>query len=150
MGVPIFHRWADGVQAKDVIGYGTSGYVALLPNSNEVIKVPHPGDTDAHIHCAREIEVYKRFETTQGCRPQSIVGYRGLCDDGSLRLEYAAGGNFKQHLSISRDKIKMQDIFGWAEQAAQSLVFCHSNSVLHGDICCNNFSLDQYLNLKLS
>ena len=149
MGGHIFHCWADGIKAKDVIGYGTSGYVALLPNSNEVIKVPHPGDADAYIRCAREIEVYKRFETTGGRRPQSIVGYKGLRDDGSLRLEYAAGGNFKQHLSNLRDKIRIQDCFRWAKQAAQSLVFCHSNSVLHGDICCNNFFLDQYLNLKL-
>ena len=123
MGGHIFHCWADGIKAKDVIGYGTSGYVALLPNSNEVIKVPHPGDADAYIRCAREIEVYKRFETTGGRRPQSIVGYKGLRDDGSLRLEYAAGGNFKQHLSNLSDKIRIH--------GARMLCFQFTGSVLH-------------------
>jgi hypothetical protein len=69
MGGRIFHCWADGIKAKDVIGYGTSGYVALLPNSNEVIKVPRPRDANAYIRYAREIEVYKRFEITRGRRP---------------------------------------------------------------------------------
>jgi serine/threonine protein kinase len=37
----------------------------------------------------------------------------------------------------------------WAEQAAESLVFIHSEGVLHGDINCGNFCLDRDLNLKL-
>jgi hypothetical protein len=111
IGGHIFHCWADGIKAKDVIGYRTLEYVALLPNSNEVIKVPHPSDVDAYICCAREIEVYRRFETAGGRRLQSIVGYKGLPDDSPLRLEYAAGGNFKQHLSNLRDKIRIQDCF---------------------------------------
>lgn len=75
--------------------------------------------------------------------------YRGLRKDGYLRLKYASGGNFKQHLSTLTGPAKSGDIYRWAIQAAESLVFCHSNSVLHGDICCANFFLDENQNLKL-
>lgn len=37
----------------------------------------------------------------------------------------------------------------WARQVAQALLFCHNNSVLHGDINCSNLFIDRELNIKL-
>ncbi|KAI9750577.1 MAG: ATP binding [Chaenotheca gracillima] len=149
MSERVFHYWADGVQAKDIVGYGTSGYAARLPNTDEVIKVPSPADEGARLRCAREIEVYERLETGRDPRPDSILQYRGVRSDGALRLEYAAGGNFKQHLVQSRETIQPDEMLRWAKQGAQALAYCHANSVLHGDICGNNFMLDGDMNLKL-
>jgi len=48
-----------------------------------------------------------------------------------------------------RDQFQKHVLYRWAKQAAQSLVFSHSCGVLHGDIHCNNFFLDENLNIKL-
>ncbi|KAI9756308.1 MAG: Peptidyl-prolyl cis-trans isomerase NIMA-interacting protein 1 [Chaenotheca gracillima] len=37
----------------------------------------------------------------------------------------------------------------WIQQTVESIAFVHSKSVLHADICCNNFFLDENLDIKL-
>jgi serine/threonine protein kinase len=85
----------------------------------------------------------------EGVAHNQLLGIRAYATMVPYALSMLQGGNFKQHLSNIRDNIRIQDCFRWAKQAAQSLVFCHSNSILHRDICYNNFFLDQNLNLKL-
>jgi hypothetical protein len=52
-----------GIHAENVVGFGTSGMVALYPNTNTVIKFPHSAEGEDDIlgmrpRCQRENKAY--------------------------------------------------------------------------------------------
>ncbi len=141
-----------GIRAEDHVGYGTSGTVALYPDTNTVVKFPHSaaGEDDilgARPRCQREKEAYERLATPG--RPTTILTYLGpSLDDRGILLEYAENGNVEEYLQ--RRKPLEGVLLHWSRQAAEALDFCHSKQVLHGDIRCSNLLLDRHLNLKLA
>lgn len=140
-----------GIYAENHIGYGTSGAVALYPNTNTVIKFPHSAEGEDDIlgsrtRCQREKEVYERLAAPG--RPATILTYLGPSSDGrGILLEYAENGTVEGYLAKKRPSEELS--LRWSRQAAEALCFCHSKQVLHGDIRCGNLLLDRHLNLKV-
>ncbi|KAI9746305.1 MAG: hypothetical protein M1818_000016 [Claussenomyces sp. TS43310] len=136
-----------GIDCEDIIGFGTTGLVARFPNTNKVIKIPHGGDPEAYARFLIETRVYERFKQSPN-RPASILQYFSGSDKGII-LENAENATVRHYLHKSRDSFHERLLVRWAKQAAESLVFCHSEGILHGDINCGNLFLDRDLNLKL-
>jgi serine/threonine protein kinase len=72
----------------------------------------------------------------------------------AIVLELAEKGNLMEYLwdnSHQFNNPPSQDLlYRWALQAAEALAFTHSCGVLHSDIHCANFLLDENLNLKVA
>ncbi|KAI9746803.1 MAG: hypothetical protein M4579_007589, partial [Chaenotheca gracillima] len=81
-------------------------------------------------------------------RPSSLFEYHGKTEQGIL-LELAERGCVRQYLRESASSPPATLLLQWAQQAAEALVFCHDNDVLHGDINCSNFFLNADLDLKV-
>jgi serine/threonine protein kinase len=144
-------RQPAGIHAQNHVGYGTSGTVALYPNTNTVIKFPHSAEGEDDIfgtrtRCQREKEVYERLAAPG--RPATILTYLGPSSDGrGILLEYAENGTVEDYLAKKRPPEELS--LRWSRQAAEALYFCHSKQVLHGDIRCGNLLLDRHFNLKI-
>jgi hypothetical protein len=68
-----------GIHAEDLVGYGTSGAVALYPNTNTVIKFAHSGEgeddiLDTRPRWQREKEAYERLATPD--QPLDLLAIR--------------------------------------------------------------------------
>ncbi|KAH8693320.1 kinase-like domain-containing protein [Phaeosphaeriaceae sp. PMI808] len=138
-----------GINSTHIKGLGTTGVVAVIPNTNSrrVIKIPHP-EPDAHARCEVEAEVYERLEQSRGGNSCStILRYYGRGKYGII-LEYAENGSLREYLRMARPTSNTL-LLRWARQAAQALLSCHKSTILHGDINCSNLFLDGELNLKL-
>lgn len=136
-----------GINSTNIVGFGTTGLVAVLPGNQNVIKFPHP-KPDARARCEVEVEVYERLERSrkkESC--STILRYYGNSKHG-ITLEYAEIGGLREHLRTAGTP-STESLLRWARQAAQALVFCHASAVLHGDINCSNFFLDGEQDLKL-
>jgi serine/threonine protein kinase len=135
-----------GISSDNFIGFGTTGLAALIPNSRRVIKIPH-SEPDAHARCAVEAKVYERLTGPPQNSSPTILCYYGR-DDYGIILGYTKNGGLRQYM---RKACTLSNtlILRWARQAAQALLFCHENHVLHGDINCSNLFLDKELTLKL-
>jgi serine/threonine protein kinase len=140
-----------GIHAENVVGFGTSGMVALYPNTDTVIKFPHSAEGEDDIlgtrpRCQREKEAYERLATPG--RPTTILTYLGPSSDNrGILLEYAENGTIEEYLQ--KRKPPEEIVLRWSRQAAEALDFCHSKHVLHGDVRCGNLLLDRHLNVKL-
>ncbi|KAB8239984.1 kinase-like domain-containing protein [Aspergillus flavus] len=136
-----------GIDCQDIIAFGTTGVVARYPDSLKVAKIPHGGDPDARDRSSIELKIYQHFHQLQN-RPSSILQYFDT-SNGNIILEFAENGDVRRFLRKGKVPSEYM-LLQWAHQAAQSLAFCHSHGVLHGDINCGNFCLDRRLNIKLS
>ncbi|KAF1846908.1 kinase-like protein [Cucurbitaria berberidis CBS 394.84] len=135
-----------GINSTNIVGFGTTGVVAVIPCTRRVIKFPHC-EPDARARCEVEVKVYERLEQTRRESCSTILRYHGHCEQGIV-LEYAENGPLREHLRTANTPSKTL-LLRWARQAAEALVFCHANAILHGDINCSNFFLDGEQNLKL-
>jgi serine/threonine protein kinase len=135
-----------GINSTNIVGFGTTGVVAVIPCTRKVIKFPHC-EPDARVRCEVEVKVYERLERTRRESCPTILQYHGRSEQGII-LEYAENGSLRDHLRTADTPSKTL-LLRWAGQAAQALVFCHANAVLHRDINCSNFFLDEEQNLKL-
>lgn len=135
-----------GINATHIIGLGTTGFAALIPNSQRVIKVPH-SEPDAYERCAVEAKVYERLTRSLGNSSSTILRYYGR-DKHGIILEYAENGTLREYMRNACPPSNTL-LLRWARQVAQALLLCHESSVLHGDINCSNLFLDSELNLKL-
>lgn len=129
----------------DFVGLGSSGIVYHLRGTRRVRKSPHD-EPLAQEMCAVEIEVYNRLQVPH--RPSTVLEYYSSSRDGII-LEWAAHGSIRQYQRKITAQLPERLLYRWACQAAQAVAFCHSRGVLHGDIHCNNFFLDEGLNIKL-
>lgn len=129
----------------DFVGLGSSGIVYRLRGTHRVRKSPHD-EPSAQEMCAVEIKVYNRLQVPH--RPSTVLEFYSSSQDGII-LEWAANGSIRQYQRKTTTQLPERLLYRWACQAAQAVAFCHSRGVLHGDIHCNNFFLDEHLNLKL-
>ena len=134
-----------GINAEHLLGGGTTGIVALWPGKT-AIKFPH-GEPDDIVRLRKEGDVYERFQSAR-TRPKSLLQYRGRTADGIL-LEFAERGTVREYLGTESSAPSPTLLFRWALQAAEALVFSHTNGVMHGDINCSNYFLMQNLDLKV-
>jgi hypothetical protein len=81
------------ISSDDVIGLGTTGLAALIPDSRRVIKIPHT-EPDAHARCAVEAKVYERLTRPPGNLSPTILRYYGK-DEYGIILEYAEEGGLR-------------------------------------------------------
>jgi serine/threonine protein kinase len=135
-----------GINSTNIVGFGTTGVVAVIPCTRQIIKFPH-SEPDARARCKVEIKVYERLEQTHMESCSTILQYYGQSENGII-LEYAEIGPLREYLRTANTPSETLRL-RWARQAAQALVFCHANGILHGDINCSNFFLDGEQNLKL-
>jgi serine/threonine protein kinase len=148
MGVRSILNLPPGISSRDFIGGGTSGVAALIPGTTTVLKFPH-GDEDECERCDREAEVYEHIKSSPDHCPTSLLRYRGRNEYGIL-LEYADHGPVRHYLrKPTTQPPEVAVILRWASQAAQAIVFLHANGIMHGDISCNNFFLNENLDLKV-
>ncbi|KAE8355112.1 kinase-like domain-containing protein [Aspergillus coremiiformis] len=137
-----------GIDCEDIIAFGTTGLIVRYPDHLRVAKIPHGGDSDARDRSSIESEIYQHFNQLRN-RPSSILQYFET-SNGTIILEFAENGDVRRFLRKRKAPLEyMMILLQWAQQAAQSLAFCHSQNVLHGDINCGNFCLDRHLNIKL-
>lgn len=135
-----------GINSSNIVGFGTTGVVAVIPRTRRVIKFPH-SEPDARARCEVEAKVYERLELLREKSCSTILRYYGTSELG-ITLEYVENGTLREHLHTAGPPSKTL-LLRWARQAAQALVFCHASAVLHGDINCSNIFLDKQLNLRL-
>jgi hypothetical protein len=120
-----------GISSDNSIGLGTTGLAAPIPDSRRVIKIPH-SEPDAHARCAVEAKMYERLTRPPENSSPTILRYYGR-DKYGIILEYAENGGLRQYMrKVCTPSNTL--ILRWARQAAQALLFCHENHVLHGDI----------------
>ena len=131
-----------------------TGYTATvfrLPGTRRVCKSFFARCTKTHFPA--EVEAYERF-TARG-HPATILEYYGLDadDPAGIILELAEEGNLHKY---RWDCVRPGDppsrdlLYRWARQAAEALAFAHSCGVLHSDVHCSNFLLDEHLDLKVA
>jgi serine/threonine protein kinase len=139
-----------GIEGCDILGGGTSGLVALYPNTQTVIKFSL-GDADEDQRCEQEAKVYDLLKRSSLPRPTSLLAYKGRSECGrGILLEYAENDSISRY--FSKPEIPPLDtahVVLWANQAARALDFVHANGLAHGDIRCDNMFLDGNLNLLL-
>ena len=136
----------------DTTGYTST--VFLIPGTRKVCKSFFPSCTDTNFQA--EKEAYERF-SARG-HPPTILKYYGVEEPASVILELAEYGRLDKYLWDSkynfafnqRKPPSQDDLYRWARQAAEALSFAHSCGVLHSDIHCVNFLLDEELNLKVA
>ena len=136
-----------GIDCQDIIAFGTTGLVARYPDTLRVAKIPHGGDPEAEERSSIESQIYELFARSRD-RSSSILQYFET-SNGNVTLEYAERGDVRRFLRKHEAPPKCI-LLQWARQTAESLTFCHSQGVLHGDINCGNLCLDRNLNIKLS
>jgi serine/threonine protein kinase len=135
-----------GVSAKNFIGAGTSGMCFLYPGTNKVIKIPLTDEEEGD-RCKIEIEAYERLQT-QLNRPSSILTYYGKTKYG-IEVAYASHRSIRQYRA-KQGQIQVRLLYQWADEAAEAIAFCHAAHILHADISCRNFFIDDSLGLRLA
>ncbi|KAF1948148.1 kinase-like protein [Byssothecium circinans] len=140
-----------GLSASDIIGGGTSGLALLIPHTQMVIKISHD-DPDERERCEREAIIYERLRESNIPGSSSLLlGYSGRSECGGwILLEYAQNKTIRRYLSIPDNQPASTILISrWAQQSAIALRFVHANNIAHGDVSCDNFFLDEHLNLRL-
>jgi serine/threonine protein kinase len=140
----------------DLLESSWGGYTSTIyhvPNDTQKVCKKFSGKY-ADTNFPAEIKAYERF-TARG-HPSSILKYYGVDENhpASIVLELAANGNFLKYrldyIQFGHPEPPPETLYRWASQAAEGIAFAHSCNVLHSDIHCVNFFLDENLNLKVA
>ena len=94
-----------------------------------------------------EIAVYDRL-INLGSSQKRIMRFYGLLEKAVV-LQHARNGTVRQYLARSSRQQNSQTILRWAEQAAEAVQVLHARQIFHCDISCNNFFLDENLNVVI-
>lgn len=131
-----------GLTFKDLVGVGITGTVLRL---DAVIKCVAPHRQSS---LSRELRVYQRLQEQCYDHPRFLRFY-GAIENG-LVLGYAANGSLRDYIqSYEQTRSPLLSLrLQWIEQILDSVATLHSSSILHGDLSCNNFLLDEDLNIK--
>ncbi len=131
---------------------GYTATVYRLPCTRKVCKLFLDGYKDTHFPV--EKEAYERF-TARG-HPPTILKYYGVDKENpaGVILELAEKGNLHKYrwdsTRVFNNPPTRNDFYRWARQAVEALAFVHSCNILHCDIHCLNFLLDENLDLKVA
>ncbi|KAF2208848.1 hypothetical protein CERZMDRAFT_48552 [Cercospora zeae-maydis SCOH1-5] len=79
---------------------------------------------------------------------QDLVGAGITGTVRGLVLGYAHHGTVRQYLQSHPEKPPLSLRLRWIEQMVKAVTVLHSSGVLHGDLSCNNFFLDENLDIK--
>ncbi|KAL8713135.1 MAG: hypothetical protein Q9220_002656 [cf. Caloplaca sp. 1 TL-2023] len=135
--------------------FDKSGYTSVIhkvPGADRVVKSFLPECVENHF--SSEKIAYERFAKVS--RPPNILQYHGVAanDKAGLVFELAENRDLYRYLWNSETQqkrlIEPQLLYKWAHQAATALAFAHSLNVIHSDIHCANFVLDDHLDLKVA
>ena len=135
----------------ELLDEGYTAKVYRIPGTRRVCKSFSSNCIEKHFLV--EVEAYERF-STRG-HPATILKYYGIDenDPSGLVLELAEKGTLHKYVWDSRiygNIPSRNTVYRWARQAAEGLEFAHSCGVLHSDIHCVNFLLDEDLDLKVA
>lgn len=137
------------IDKYELLDKGYTAIVYRIPGTQNVCK-SFP-ETSAKTHFLAEKEAYERF-TARG-HPATILKYFGVDDQVpfGIVLELAPKGTLYDYIRFNhRNPPLRKTLHRWARQAAEALAFSHSCGVLHSDIHCVNFLLDENLDLKVA
>lgn len=129
------------------VGRGSSGKV-LAVNKELVIKV-FKEDDEGMLDFERERSIYEQLNRVGGSK--YIVQYIGLWRDYGLVLERQAF-TLRQYLRGAMDQRLAIPYFvldQWARDASEGLAFLHKNGIMHGDVGCHNFLVDDEGHIKI-
>jgi hypothetical protein len=113
-------------------------------NGNLVLKYASDPNNPAYL---MSIKVEARLLEVLGKHPH-VVESLGLQDDG-LMLKYYPNGTLRDYISL-HPFLDIDQRLEWCRQLADTVVFVHSNWVIHCDITLCNILLDEELNLVLA
>lgn len=136
----------------ELLDKGHTATLYRLPSTRKVCKLFVDEYKESHFNV--EKEAYERF-TARG-HPPTILKYYGIDkeDPAGIVLELAERGNLYKYRWDSTRVLNMppthDDFYRWTRQAVEALVVVHSCNILHCDIHCVNFLLDEDLNLKVA
>lgn len=131
-----------GLTFKELVGVGISGTVVRL---DAVIKCFPPHRQSS---LERETRVYQRLQERYYDHPRFLRFY-GVIENG-LMLGYATNGTLRDYMSHNKQTPRPLSLrLRWIEQIVDTVAALHSSSVIHGDLSCNNFFLDEDLNVKV-
>ncbi|MCJ1224123.1 hypothetical protein MMC12_000767 [Toensbergia leucococca] len=136
----------------DFLDNGYTATLYRLPGTRKVCKSFLDGYKETHFPL--EKEVYERL-AAHG-EPPTILKYYGVDEDdpAGIILELAEKGNLYKYrwdsTRVLNEPPSRDDFYRWARQAGEALAFMHSCSILHCDIHCVNFQLDENLDLKVA
>jgi serine/threonine protein kinase len=137
-----------GIGLKDVKGHGTSGMVALIPDTQKILKFPVIDEEGERERCDKEKAIYQLLQSSSHRRLESLLRFYGSTSHGIL-LEYADLGPIRLYLRSLESPLPTSILLRWALEAAEALHFVHLNGVAHGDINCTNLFIHNRLELKL-
>ncbi|KAI9841629.1 MAG: hypothetical protein M1837_000476 [Sclerophora amabilis] len=138
-------RFPPGFGWSDVISAGNVGVVVDL---DAVMKIAIR-EEDQHF-----IDVEKRIYERLANGHERVLRYYGPFFDGFL-MERASHGSLRQY--YAENGVPYANKGGqpralqlrWIQQVVESIVYLHSKEILHADISCNNFFLDDNFDLKV-
>ena len=137
------------VDNYELLDKGYTAVVYRIPGTQKVCK-SFP-ETSAKTHFLAEKEAYERF-TARG-HPATILEYFGVDNHVpyGIVLGLAPRGTLYDYVRVHHRSPPLGKVlYRWARQAAEALAFSHSCGVLHSDIHCVNFLLDENLDLKVA
>ncbi|KAK2739111.1 hypothetical protein FQN57_006677 [Myotisia sp. PD_48] len=143
-----FCLYPDGIDFDDILGSGTSGVAALIPNTRTVLKFPFNRDDEYVEPCDREKSIYQLFQASSHPYPRYLLHCEGYTDDGIL-LEYAERNAVRLYLMELAGPPPEEIILRWAGEAAEALLFIHMHGVSHGDFNCRNVFLTKDMQLRV-
>ena len=132
-------RFPPGLGWSDIISGGNVGMV--LDPGDVIIKIPVREQDQPFIEV--EKQVYERLANEHSL----VLRYHGPSSNGLL-LQRVSQGSVRQFLRANGPQPLAVQV-RWVRQAVESIAFIHSKEILHADICCNNFFLDDNLDIKL-
>ncbi|KAI9840106.1 MAG: hypothetical protein M1837_001910 [Sclerophora amabilis] len=133
----------DNIHFPPRFGWGdivATGNIGLVLGFDALLKVPINLQDQHFIDIERRI--YERLANGH----DGVIRYYGAFHNGIL-LQRARHGGLRQFKGKERRSKRFQ--MRWVQQIMESVVFIHSNGVLHGDLSCNNVFLDDKLSARL-
>jgi serine/threonine protein kinase len=131
-------------EVSEVFSGGNTARLGLLPDGT-ILEYVYDRDDESAM---KGLDIEHQILTVLGSHHR-LVKYFGRHENG-LRFRFERNGDIRRYFSkVDFKTITTQQQQKWVHQAAESIAYIHSKSVIHCDIHPNNFLLDDKLNLCL-